>query len=105
MTEAGADTVYGPNWQLSEDNPAVTTALTRAIANAQVKAEAIAADQGVQLGEALIISESSVSQPYLAYAEKAAGGAAMDSSVTPPPISPENMEVTASVTVTYRMNR
>ena len=76
MTEAGADTVYGPNWQLSEDNPAVTTALTRAIANAQVKAEAIAADQGVQLGEALIISESSVSQPYLAYAEKAAGGAA-----------------------------
>ena len=105
MTEAGADSVSGPNWQLSEDNPAVTAALTRAIANARVKAEAIAADQGVQLGEALIISESSVSQPYLVYAEKAAAGMRADSSVTPPPISPENMEVTASVTVTYRMSR
>ena len=29
--EAGADSVYGPTWQLSEDNAAVTTALTRAL--------------------------------------------------------------------------
>jgi uncharacterized protein YggE len=105
MTEAGADSVSGPNWQLSDDGPAVTAALTRAIANARVKAEAIAADQGVQLGDALTISESSVSQPYLAYSEKAAVGLRADSSVAPPPISPENMEVSASVTVTYRMSR
>jgi uncharacterized protein YggE len=103
MTEAGADSLSGPNWQLSEDNPAVTAALTRAIANARVKAEAIAAGQGVQLGEALVISENSVSQPYLMYAEKAAAGTRSDFSITPPPISPENMEVTAGVTVTYRM--
>ncbi len=105
MTEAGADSVSGPSWQLSEDNPAVAVALTRAIANARVKAEAIAADQEVQLGEALTISESSVSQPYLGYSEKAEAGMHTDSSVTPPPISPENMEVSASVTVTYRMSR
>jgi len=105
MTEAGADTVYGPSWQLSEDNPAVTTALTRAIANARMKAEAIAADQGAQLGESLIISESSASQIYPIYDKRAAAEEGMDSSVTPPPINPENMEVTASVTVTYRMNR
>jgi uncharacterized protein YggE len=105
MTEAGAAGVSGPNWQLSEDNPAVTAALTRAIANARVKAEAIAADQGVELGEALIISQSSVSQPYLVYASKAAALTGADSSVTPPPISPENMEVIAGITVTYRMSR
>jgi uncharacterized protein len=105
MTDAGASSVSGPNWQLSEDNPAVTTALTRAIANARLKAEAIAADQGVQLGEALIISESSVSQPYLVRAEKAAAGTGTYSWVNPPPISLQNMEVTASVTVTYRMSR
>jgi uncharacterized protein YggE len=105
MTEAGADSISGPSWQLSEDNPAVMSALTRAIANARVKAEAIAADQGVRLGEALVISEGSVSQPYLVRSEKAAAGMRADSSVAPPPISPENMEVSASVTVTYRMSR
>lgn len=104
MTEAGADSVSGPAWQLSDDNPAVQTALTKAVENARIKAEALATNQGAQLGEALIISESSVYQPYIAYAEEVAKSAA-DSSVTPPPISPENMEVTASVTVTYRMIR
>ena len=104
VIEAGADNVYGPSWQLSEDNAAVATALTRAIANARSKAEALAADQGVQLGEALIINESSVSQPYPMFDERAAQAGA-DSSVTPPPINPQNMEVIASVTVTYRMNR
>jgi uncharacterized protein len=105
MIDAGANNVSGPNWRLSDDNLAVTTALTRAIANARVKAEAIAADQGVRLGAPLIISESSVSQPYLARAEKAAVGTGGDFSVEPPPISPQNMEVTAGVTVTYRMSR
>jgi uncharacterized protein len=104
MTEAGADSVSGPNWQLSEDNAAVATALTRATANARSKAEAIAADQGVQLGVALIISESSVSQPYPMY-DTMTQKAGAESSVTPPPINPQNMEVTASVTVTYRMTR
>jgi uncharacterized protein YggE len=105
MTEAGADNVDGPNWQLSENNPAITTALTRAVADARMKAEALAVDQGVQLGEALIISESSVSQPYPLYDTRAAAETAAGSSVTPPPINPENMDVTASVTVTYRMSR
>jgi uncharacterized protein YggE len=92
VTEAGA-----------ENNPATATALTRAIANAKSKAEAIAADQGVQLGDAIIISESSASQPYPIYSDSAAGAKSSDGSVTPPTIVPINMDVTASVTVTYRM--
>jgi uncharacterized protein YggE len=103
VTEAGADNIYGPNWELSENNPATATALTRAIANAKSKAEAIAADQGVQLGDAIIISESSASQPYPIYSDSAAGAKSSDGSVTPPTIVPINMDVTASVTVTYRM--
>lgn len=105
VTEAGADNVYGPSWQLSEDNAAVTTALTRAVANARMKAEAIAADQGVQLGEAIVINESSASNSYPIYDTRQAAGAEKDGSVTPPPISPQNMEVVATVTVTYRMTR
>jgi len=105
MTEAGADTVSGPNWQLSDDNPAVATALSKALASARIKAQAIAADQGVQLGDAIIISESSASQVYPIYDARAEVAGGMDDSVTPPPISPQNMQVMASVTVTYRMSR
>jgi uncharacterized protein YggE len=105
VTEAGADNVYGPSWQLSEDNPAVLTALTKAVENARIKAEAIATAQGVELGEAIIISEGSSYVPSPMYEARAAVGAGTDSAVMPPPISPENMEVTASVTVTYPMNR
>jgi len=105
VVDAGADNVYGPMWQLSEDNAAVATALTRAIANAEAKAQAIATDQGVQLGDAIIISESSASTPMPVYDRAASSEAAGDSSITPPPIKPANMDVTASVTVTYRMTR
>jgi uncharacterized protein YggE len=105
MTEAGADSVYGPNWQLSDDNPAVATALSRALTNARIKAEAIAADQGVRLGDAIIISESSASQVYPVYDTRMEFAAGDDGSVTAPPISPQNIEVKASVTVTYRMTR
>ncbi len=105
VTEAGADSVNGPTWLLSDDNPAVTTALSKALANARTKAEAIAADQGVKLGDAIIISESSASQVYPLYDTRMEAAGITDGSVTPPPISPQNMEVTASVTVTYRMTR
>lgn len=105
VTEAGADSVYGPSWYLSDDNPAVTTALSRALANARMKAEAIAADQGVRLGDAIIISESSASQVYPLYDTRMEAAGVNDESVTSPSISPQNMEVTASVTVTYRMIR
>lgn len=105
MTEAGADNVYGPTWQLSEDSAVIGQVLTKAIANARLKAEAIAADQGVRLGEAINISESSgygggpiYDYPLRASAEQAG-------SVTEPPIVPQNIDVTASVTVTYRMYR
>lgn len=103
VTDAGADSIYGPNWQLSENNAAVTAALAKAIANARMKAEAIAADQGVRLGEAVIISESSASNIYPLYLEKAYGVA--DGAGTVPPIIPQDIEVSADVTVTYRMSR
>ena len=100
-----ADTISGAQWRLSEENPAFNDALTLAIANARTKAEAIATDQGVQLGEALIISENSMPEPCLAYAAKAAEGIQAGSPIVPPPINLESMEVTASVQVTYPMSR
>ena len=105
MTEAGADSVSGPTWELSDDNAAITTALSKAIANARMKAEAIAADQGLRLGETLIISESSATNWYPLYSDLRATPETAGGSVTPPPIIPQNIEVTAAVTVTYRISR
>ena len=67
VTEAGADNVYGPNWLLSDDNTAITEALTKAVANARMKGEALAAEQGVKLGEVLVINESSAANWYPVY--------------------------------------
>lgn len=103
VVEAGADTVYGPSWELSDNNPAVAAALSRALANAKSTAQAIASDQGVKLGEALIINQSSSSQVYPVYDRQESSDGA--GAVTPPPISPQNVDVSASVTVTYRMSR
>ncbi|MBN1630070.1 MAG: SIMPL domain-containing protein [Thermoleophilia bacterium] len=106
VTEAGADSVYGPSWQLSEDNPAVLTALSKAVENARIKAEALAETQGVTLGKAIVITEGSVSMPSPIYRDKMETSAgAGDAAVTPPPLSPENIEVSASVSVTYPMQR
>jgi uncharacterized protein YggE len=105
VTEAGADNVYGPNWLLSDDNTAITEALTKAVANARMKGEALAADQGVKLGEVLVINESSAANWYPIYGGRETASYATDESVKAPPINPENLEVTATVTVTYRMSR
>jgi uncharacterized protein YggE len=100
-TEAGANNISGPTWQLSEDSQAMGAALTKAAANALSKAEALAAVEGVTLGNVLIVSETSSSSVYPIYDKSAASGATP--SVTPPPISPENLDVTASVSVTYQL--
>jgi uncharacterized protein len=105
VTEAGADSVYGPSWQLSEDNPAALTALSKAVENARIKAEALAETQGVTLGKAIVISEGSVSVPSPIYLDKSESVAGAGDAVTPPPLSPENIEVSATVTVTYPMQR
>jgi hypothetical protein len=105
-TEAGANNITGPVWQLSDNNQAVNEALTRATENALGKAQTLATASGVKVGSILVLNEGSVSSPPIFYADQAlASGASKDSSVTPPPTSPQMIEVTASVTATYRMER
>jgi uncharacterized protein YggE len=100
--EAGANNISGPSWQLSENSQAQAEALTRAAANARSKAEALAAAQGVTLGDVLIINESSTSPIYPLYDKGVAAGAGTPS-VAPPPINPQSLDVAASVTVTYQL--
>ncbi len=100
--EAGANNLSGPTWQLSENSQAEAQALTIAAANARAKAEALAASQGVTVGDVLTINETSTSPILPIYGAGAVSRAATPS-VTPPPVSPQNVEVTASVSITYQL--
>lgn len=103
-TEAGANNITGPVWQLSDNNQAVKEALTRATDNALGKAQTLATASGVKVGSILVLNEGSVSTPPI-FSDAAGYAAAAKDSVTPPPTSPQMIDVTASVTATYRMER
>lgn len=97
-SDAGATNISGPNWSLSEDAAEADTAIQSAIEDARRRAEAMAAAVGASVGEVVTITESSVTTPIL-YGDRsfAAEQAAMDSVK----IEPGNLEVMASVTVTF----
>ncbi len=93
---AGADTVYGPGLDRSDQKALYAQALTAAVADAKAKAEALAAAAGLTLGGVRTIVEGGSPTP-IPYASKAMPGAAVGST----PIEPGTQEVDASVTVTY----
>jgi uncharacterized protein len=102
--ETGVTLVSGPDWRLRDDSQAVNKALTQAVANARAKAEALAAAEGVSVGDVLVMNESSVQVPVVPiYRDMAAS--AEGSKITPTPVSAGNLDVTASVTVTYAIKR
>ncbi len=105
-TETGVTTISGPVWRLRDRDATVNEALKQAVANARTKAESLAAAGGVQVGEVLMISESGVDIPdnppvyWRAYDMKAEAG-----QVTEPPINPTQLDITATVTVTYALRK
>jgi uncharacterized protein YggE len=99
--ETGATLVSGPDWRLKNDSQAVNDALTKAVANARTKAETLAKAEGVALGEVLVMNEGTVQTPVSPIYQ--AAGAADSSKVVQPPVSSGNLDVTASVTITYAL--
>jgi uncharacterized protein YggE len=99
--ETGATLVSGPDWRLRDDSQAVNEALGQAVANARAKAESLAVAGGVSLGGVLTISEGSVQVPVMPM--YSAAGAADSSKIVEPPVSSGNLDVTATVTVTYAL--
>jgi uncharacterized protein YggE len=103
--ETGVTNVSGPVWRLRDESATVNEALKQAVANARAKAESLAAAGGVQVGEVMMISEGGVDvpvvpPPYWRAADTAAAG-----QVAEPPINPTSIDVTATVTVTYSLQR
>jgi uncharacterized protein YggE len=101
--EAGGTNVAGPEWRLADDSAVIRQALEEATADARQKAEALAAAAGVGLGDVLMLSESGATTPPVVYEDTRAMAA--DTAVAIPPVSPKDLEVTASVTATYRLKR
>ena len=102
-TEAGANNLYGPTWQLSDNTEAQTQALAQASAQARAKAEAFAAANGVTLGDVLVLTEGYSSPVYYYGGEAAYTTTTAGAAVAAPPINPQNLDVYINVTITYQL--
>lgn len=96
--KAGADTVYGPSLDRSDQDALYAEALAKAVANAKAKAKALADAAGVTLGAVQTISEGGGVVPVPFGAKAAAGDAGST------PIEPGTQEVDATVSVTYAIS-
>lgn len=93
---AGSNNVQSISFQLKDQNPQMDKALALAIEDAQRKAQVIAKAAGVKLGRVLEISGG------YSYAAPAAKYNLL-SSAAPTPILPGQLEVTASISMTYEI--
>lgn len=93
--DAGANRVFGLTFGLDDPAALESTARDQAVADARVRAEALAAAFGVALGEPLSITEGFLNQPgpLFARAEGLGGGG--------PSISEGQLSVQVQVTVTF----
>ncbi|MHB8869220.1 MAG: SIMPL domain-containing protein [Thermoleophilia bacterium] len=100
-TEAGANNVMGPEWRLNDDTAAVGQALDEAFSKARAKAEALATAAGLKLGDLVLMQESGSTMPPVMY-EDTKRAEAFDATMAVP-INPLDLEINASVTLTYRL--
>jgi uncharacterized protein YggE len=103
--EAGANSVSGPVWRLSDDASAVAEALKKAAQDARQKAQALADSLGVDLGDVIMMSENSVQLPVYPMYSDSLSSKDSAGSVAVTPISAGTVDVTATVTVTFVLKR
>lgn len=99
--KSGANQIEDLSFQLKDDAAARREALASAAKEARDKADAIAQAMGLRIEGVLDVSEGGVNviRPRLEFAR---GAVAMDAAATP--VQPGQVDVQASVTVTYRVS-
>jgi hypothetical protein len=97
--QAGANTIHGIQFDVSDKTEALSEARQSAVANAETVAEELAQAAGVELGEIQTISTFSGGIPA-PMVEGRGGGAALMADV-PVPVSPGQMIVTVEVSMIY----
>lgn len=97
LAKAGANQLYGPNFQLDDTREAATELLTEAIDDARSKAEKIAAGSGRKLGKVISVTEGGASGvPIPMYRMESGGGGGG-------PAEPGTGTVYTSVTVVFEL--
>ncbi|MBX3071806.1 MAG: SIMPL domain-containing protein [Thermomicrobiales bacterium] len=99
VVEAGANTIYGVNFIVTDSGEAADQARTLAVQDAQRRAEQLAAAAGMSLGDIVSISETFGPNP-IPVAMGGAGGAAMESSVA---IEAGSTTVSVDVQITWEL--
>jgi len=98
VVEAGANNIYGISFDVEDRDAAVAEARQLAIQDAKAKAEAIAKDAGVKLGDLININVSSGSMPITYFDAK--GGAYAESAV---PIAAGTLSIIMECYLTYEI--
>ena len=98
VVEAGANNIYGITFDVEDREAAVAEARQLAIEDAKAKAEAIATDADVQLGDLLNISVSSGSAPITYFDAK--GGAYAEAAV---PIAAGTLSIVIECNLSYEI--
>ncbi len=97
--EAGANSINGPAFIISEESPYRAQAIDKAVADARKSAEAMAKAAGKSVGEVVSMSTSNVTVPIpmggVAYSADAAKASV--------PIEPGQLDVSADVTVVFEL--
>lgn len=96
VVEAGANNIYGINFDVEDRDAAIAEARKLAIEDAKSKAQAIAEETGVELGEIINISVYSGSTPTIYYDAK--GGAYSEAAV---PIAAGTLSITMEANLKY----
>jgi uncharacterized protein YggE len=97
-TDAGADSVSGPSFSMSDQHAAYQQALRAAIQDARSKADAAASEMGVHVSGVVSVSDQSEPQPPVVFS--AAAGVAKDSTA-PAPIQQGTLDVSAQLVVVF----
>jgi uncharacterized protein YggE len=99
--------VQGINFELSDAHASdlKAEALTAAGKDAQKKATALAEGVGKSLGSVVAVQNDDYSHGPIVYYARAEGGSASDAKVAAASLTPRDVDVSARVTVTYRLSR
>jgi uncharacterized protein YggE len=105
LAPLGVNQVSGVTFTFNDPDDFVAVAREDAMSKAEVKAQQMASQAGVSLGDVINVSESSyLPQPLPVYDMAASAGAAMpEAAVSTPNIQPGSQNVTDNVTITYAL--
>ncbi len=97
LVDAGANTIYGISFDVSDPGPAVAQARTDATTDARERAEAYAAGLDVEIVGVASISEQSAPQPVARYDSSASSGSAAAAGSVPVAAGSTDLTVTVQV--------